>query len=57
MEGVFIDSADRLFVVDQMNKRVQRYQYLAEKKPAVSAPPAIAPPASDQPASASAPNP
>jgi hypothetical protein len=43
-EGVFIDAADRVFIVDQTNHRVQRFQYLAERKPAAAVPSAAATP-------------
>jgi DNA-binding beta-propeller fold protein YncE len=45
-EGVFIDAADRVFIVDQTNHRVQRFQYLADRKPATAARSAAATPGS-----------
>ena len=29
--GMFIDSEDRIYVVDQLNRRVQVFQYLGER--------------------------
>jgi len=34
-EGVFIDGTDHVFVVDSFNRRVQAFQFVALKKPAV----------------------
>ena len=45
-EGVFVDAADRVFIVDQTNHRVQRFQYMADRKPAPNAPSASARPPS-----------
>ena len=36
-EAVFVDAANRVFIVDQTNHRVQRFQYLAEKRAEVTA--------------------
>jgi DNA-binding beta-propeller fold protein YncE len=44
-EGVFVDAADRVFIVDQTNHRVQRFQYLPEKKAEATASAPGAPPA------------